>query len=356
MAIESAKLPELWHKLLKSPVLRLSLVYWAIIMVLTIGFSGIIYSSASRELDRELRHPTTAESVLFVRSFDFDNFRDNRLQDSQNRLRNDLILLNIVTLILAGGISYYAARRTIRPIQTALDAQARFASDASHELRTPLAAMRAEIEVALRDPNIKKSELQEILESNLEETNRLQELTESLLLLARQSDGPISQTEVDIKTIASKAADRLAKMASQRQINLHQQVKSAKLMGNQSALTEMIFVLLDNAVKFSPDQAVVTIKGRRQANYYQLSVTDQGPGIAADQQAHIFDRFYQADKSRSHQGFGLGLSIAAAIVKQHHGRIKVTSQPGQGASFTIDLPLLMTDDTVATAAKPTPAA
>ena len=339
------------RKLLNSPVIRLSLVYWAIIVTLTVGFSSIIYSSASNELDRELRHPAVSDNIGFVQPLNFDAFRDSRLQESQGRLQNDLILLNIVTVVLAGGISYYAARRTIRPIENALNAQARFAGDASHELRTPLAAMRAEIEVVLRDPNIKKSELREILESNLEETNRLQELTEGLLLLARQSNGTLVMTNLDIETVVDKAVARLAKAAEQKQIKLDIKVKPAKLTGNDSALTELLSVLLDNAVKFSPTNSQVTVKGRPENSIYKLSVTDHGPGIAADQQARIFDRFYQANQSRSDQGFGLGLSIATAIVKQHHGQITVHSQPNRGATFTVQLPVIMVGDTAATAAK-----
>lgn len=338
------------RKLLNSPVIKLSLVYWAIIVALTIGFSSIIYSSASGELDRELRHPTISDNVVFSPPFDFDTFRYTRLQESQARLRNDLVMLNIITLILAGGISYYAARRTIQPIENALNAQARFAGDASHELRTPLAAMRAEIEVALRDPDIKKADLREILASNLEETNRLQELTEGLLLLARQSNGALAMSNLDITAVANKAVARLSRSADQKQVKIVTKLKSAELSGNPAALTELVSVLLDNAIKFSPSNSQVKIAGKLHDGFYQLSVTDHGPGIAADQQNHIFERFYKADQSRSNQGFGLGLSIAASIAKQHHGQISVQSQPGKATTFTVLLPGLTADDTNATAA------
>lgn len=338
------------RKLLNSPVIRLSLVYWSIIVVLTIGFSSIIYSSASNELDRELRHPTITESAGFAKPINFEAFRDSRLQESQGRLRNDLILLNIVTIIFAGGISYYAARRTIQPIENALNAQSRFAGDASHELRTPLAAMRAEIEVVLRDPNVKKTELREILKSNLEETNRLQSLTEGLLLLARQSNGALTMTSLDIANIVTRAVERLAKAADQKQIKLTIKVKSATIKGNENALTELLSVLLDNAIKFSPANGQIKISGQLENSTYKISLADRGPGIAAEQQAHIFERFYQANQSRSDQGFGLGLSIAAAIVKQHHGQIAVHSRPGQGATFTVQLPLPTIGDTAATTA------
>ncbi len=200
--------------------------------------------------------------------------------------------------------------------------------------------MKSEIEVGLRDKQLSATEAKELLESNLEEVAKLEALTNGLLKLARQ-DADLPDLPVDLAVVAELAADRLAKQAEQRDVTIRRDVPSLTITGDQTSLVELVVVLIDNAIKYSPDDSTITIGGRRAGRVAQLWVRDEGQGIKGVDVPHIFDRFYRADTSRSRErvgGYGLGLSIARQIAMLHGGAIEVQSVPGQGSLFTVTLP------------------
>ncbi|MDB5166275.1 MAG: putative Histidine kinase [Candidatus Saccharibacteria bacterium] len=328
--------------MIRSAVLRLSLLYLAIIMAISIGFSCLLYSVATGELERELQHPPTSQLLNWEQLLDYDAYRMRRLSEGRDHIKSSLVLLNAFTLAAAGGLSYYAARRTFKPIGEALEAQSRFASDASHELRTPLAAMQAEIEVMLRDTDVTREELRNQLTSNLEEIAKLQRLSDSLLRLARQSEPLHTFGGVKLSDIVREATKRFDKAAKQKNVSFEIDLDdAASVRGDADALTELLSVLLDNAVKYSPEKSTVKITGHIQQHRVILTVADSGPGITAMALPHLFERFYRADSSRnkSTSGYGLGLAIAAKIVQQHGGTIKAYSDRDKGgATFTVSLP------------------
>jgi len=329
--------------MIRSAVLRLTLSYLAIIMVLSIGFSFWLYHVSSQELDHDLRRPVI-EQLTPGGYLNYDEFRTNRLTENQQHLQQNFVLLNIGALILGSLASYALAKRTLRPIEETMEAQSRFTADASHELRTPLTAMETEIEVALRDTKLSKDEAQDLLKSNLEEVIKLKALSDSLLKLARQdSHDAMNFKPVSLKKVITESTQKLEVLAKSKKINIVEQLADIKVSGDSDTLRELAIVLLDNAIKYSETGMNVQVTVKPLGQYAQLIIQDEGFGIKPADLPHIFDRFYRTDPSRSKDspgGHGLGLSIAKKIVELHSGNIVVKSTYGKGTSFTVSLPLL----------------
>lgn len=327
--------------LFTSASLKLTGWYLLILMVISLTFSAILYQLASAELRRGLRAPAgiSINGGLFMESSYAQQLRETRYREGVARLTGNLIVLNVATLVAGGGVSYFLARRTLQPIHEAMEAQGRFTSDASHELRTPLAVMQSEIEVGLRDKAATKQGYKELLESNLDEVNRLRELSDRLLQLSSERDLQLSPVALD--DVSIEAISHVVKNAQQKHIAVVNEVKPVRIEANLEALADAVTVLLDNAIKYSPNGTTVTMSSEVRGKTVLLHVTDEGPGIAEEDLPHVFDRFYRADTSRSRQhveGHGLGLSIAQRIVSQHDGQVEITSEPGKGSTFTIRLP------------------
>jgi signal transduction histidine kinase len=327
---------------LRSRTARLAASYLAIIMLMSVGFSIIFYNTSSHELQRKLPPPSIFSQADNDAQLGYEHYVDKRIVEAQRRLMVNLLLVNLMTLGAGSVVSYMLARRTLEPIERAIETQARFASDASHELRTPLAAIQTENEVALRKESLGIERARELLQSNVEEVKKLRELAEGLLRLAREDRHELVMKPVQLSEIATEAMNRVLKSAQAKHITVTDKVDNIKTLGDLPSLTQIVSVLLDNAIKYSAEGQNVTIKGWAKGKYVFLSVTDKGKGIAATDLPHIFDRFYRADSSRSSQhesGYGLGLSIAYKIIQQHGGTITVTSAPNKGSIFTIKLPL-----------------
>lgn len=340
-------IPRLQKKFEHSPVLRLTFGYTAIIMLISVMFSSIIYALTVNHFRASFPPPQRFLQVFSGRFQQYDqdvaDLFEERYQQVVVRLRISLIVLNALVLAGASVTSYFLAKRTLRPIEHALDEQRRFTADASHELRTPLAAMQAEIDVALRDRQI--TDLKPILQSNLEEIAKLEKLSSSLLQLARHEGDQtgVARKPVQLSTIAQDACGRIAKIAQIKQITVECRGLDHAVMGDAARLTDLLVILLDNAVKYSPEKSTVRLEGIIHKNESILRVVDQGAGIAPEDLPHVFKRFYRADASRSKHkanGFGLGLSIAKQIVDQHHGTIRLESEVGKGTTVTITLPLV----------------
>lgn len=333
----------------RSAVLRLTMWYTLIIMVISFFFSAIIYqiNASHFRVAFPPRQRFSQEFGIRFRPYEdvVENFFEERYQEMVERLRLSLLVLNVVVLGGAAVASYFLAKRTLRPIERALEEQRRFTADASHELRTPLAAMRAEIDVTLRDRG--KADHVTVLKSNLEEIQKLEKLSGGLLQLARNENGKGNgiREAVTIADVVEDAVNRVAPVAQKKEIVIERSGIGGSVAGDRTNLTELIVVLLDNAIKYSADKSVVRIEGSIQKKNVQLRVIDRGIGIPPDDLPHVFERFYRADASRSKHktnGFGLGLSIAKQIVDKHHGTIRLESEVGKGTTVTVTLPLVST--------------
>jgi len=218
----------------------------------------------------------------------------------------------------------------------------RFTADASHEIRTPLTAIRAETEVALRQP-LTVHEYQNLLGSILEECDRLSRLTDQLLTLAREDAGSSRAVHevVDIAGIVQEVAETLRPVAESKGLRFHSETDGpVRVSGDNLGLRQVFFNVLDNAIKYTPPGGDVRIDLSQRDGEVVMTIRDTGIGIAAEHLPHVFDRFYRVDKARSRAegGTGLGLSIARSTVAAHGGRIELTSTPSQGTTCMIQLP------------------
>ena len=326
--------------MIRSAVLKLTFAYLFIIMALSIAFSVTLYHISDGELNRGLRRP--GEPVFRETSYyNFDAFRETRLSEGRQNLKSNLVLLNIITFGAGFAASYLLARKTLEPIEEAMESQMRFTADASHELRTPLTAMQTEIEVALRDKNLTKEEAKELLESNLEEVEKLRRLSDGLLRLAQNSGQKLTQSKANVAESIELAVDHVSKQADAKKVTLSfADSINATAKGDTGAIAEVVAILLDNAIKYSDQKTTIEVTLKSPNNHVEIRVKDQGVGIAKEDIEHIFDRFYRADSSRTKHdtgGYGLGLSIAKKIVDLHDGVIRVEKTSKKGTTFLVVL-------------------
>lgn len=310
------------------------------IMALSIAFSITLYRISDAELSHGLRRP--GQPVFRETSlYNFDMFREARLNESRESLKANLVMLNIITLAAGCAASYLLARKTLEPIAEAMESQARFTADASHELRTPLTAIQTEIEVALRDKKLSEVAARELLESNLEEVVKLRTLADGLLRLAQHNGEKLTNTTADLAEAIKLAIEHNHKQANAKQIALVNNIEEdIQIKGDMASIAEVISILIDNALKYSQPKTTVTISCKPQGSTIILSVKDQGMGIGVKDLPHIFDRFYRADESRAKEdigGYGLGLSIAKKIVDLHDGTIEVAKTSNRGTTFAVTL-------------------
>lgn len=332
----------------RKTIIRLTVGYLAGIMLLSTGFSITLYKLSTRELGLFQGR----QEQLFRRGFPnmfppsgFGNFEEERLsqlQDSRTHILIQLLEFNVLILCLGGGASYLLARRTIRPIQESWESQTRFTADASHELRTPLAAMKTELEVALRDPGLDITEAKRMLTSNLEEVSKLTGLSNSLLKMAQVQGQKMEFKNFAGRSILNAAVERVKKISAHKNMELKMEISDFQLDGDADMLTESLVVLLDNAVKYGDRGTPITIKSSVSHQHAFFSVSNLGPHIDPVDVPRIFQRFYRVDKSRNKSevdGFGLGLALAKDIITTHQGTITVISQPKHPTTFVIKLPL-----------------
>jgi heavy metal sensor kinase len=228
-------------------------------------------------------------------------------------------------------------------IESAFRRVTQFTADASHELRTPVALIRATSEVALRK-NRSELEYRQALNEVHAESVRTTDLIEDLLTLARADAGKeaLDRDIVDLGSLAAEVTARAEKLAQQKGLSLVCEAPAglASVRGDRGALRRLLFILLDNAVKYTPTGGAVHVGIMQQVDGPTVEVRDSGIGIAREDLPHIFERFYRSDKSRSRDsgGAGLGLSLAKWIVDAHGGSIHVVSEPDRGSTFTVLLP------------------
>ncbi len=230
---------------------------------------------------------------------------------------------------------------TFARLEAAFAEQKNFTADASHELRTPLAVLITMAQTVLareRSP----VEYREAMQSCLKTSQQMRKLTDSLLTLARYDAGQeaIQFEAIDLADVARGSAELLQPIAAAKKIALHFALDAAPATGDAQRLGQVVTNLVANAVHYNHEGGEVRIATRAEADGVRLTVADRGPGIAAEDLPHVFERFYRADKARtrSEGRSGLGLAICKAIVDAHRGRIDVASRPGEGAEFSVWLP------------------
>jgi two-component system, OmpR family, sensor histidine kinase CiaH len=333
----------------KSARLKLTLFYLAILLAFSLTLTASFRVLFNHEYDRSNDAERLGAKQLFLRGIyapgrpydDFTNLQENQSSLTEQRLNRDLVLINLAALAIGGLLSYWFAGRTLKPIEEAHLAQARFATDASHELRTPLTNIMLENEIFLRQKHFSETEARTLIQSNLEEVQRLEGLSSNLLALTQYGHTPLRLKPVRVANIINGAVKLKQKDADEREVRLQIDASPAQVIGHQDSLEQLLAILLDNAIKYGPQKGTVVIGGKPEDNYYLLWVRDEGKGIDQADLPHVFERLYRGDKARSSKvgGYGLGLSLGAVIAKANSAGLRAQNVPGGGACFIIRLPL-----------------
>jgi len=216
----------------------------------------------------------------------------------------------------------------------------RFVADASHELRTPLSAVRAYAELYDRGAAGRPDDLERSMRGISRESERMSLLVDDLLLLARLDDGrPLERSPVRLDEVVGEAVETAQTVDPDRPLDLH--TEPATVLGDRDRLRQIVDNLLANVRAHTPPGTPASVSVAHRNGSAEITVTDQGPGLDAENLEHVFERFYRADSSRARAsgGVGLGLSIVAAVAEAHGGTVSASSTPGSGTTVAIALPL-----------------
>jgi len=299
---------------------------------------------------------------------------------------NNLLLIFVLALALAAGVGYWLAGVALQPINEAtatalaitrtgnlkrrvpirtqstdeigslistfnemldrlenlFEKQRRFTGDISHELRSPLTTILGNLSLLRRAKHLPEEEQREMLDEMYSEAERMHRLISDLLLLSQADSGlSINRAPVELDTLLLEAY-RLARRRAGDRLDIRlTHEDQAVVMGDADRLRQVLDNLINNAIRYTPEGGRIDLSLHCKGNEAVITVADTGQGIAPEDLAHIFDRFYRADKARTRAagGTGLGLSIVKWIVDAHNGRIEVESTVGEGSAFHIHLPV-----------------
>ena len=227
-------------------------------------------------------------------------------------------------------------------VRVVLDRQRQLLADTSHELRNPLTVIRTNLDLLRRD--LDPATREEVVAETDDEAERMSRLVADLLFLSREEAGAVEDRPVRLDAVALDTVERFRQLAPEHEIVLDAP-EALTVRGDDDRLHQLLTNLLENAVRFTPAGGRVTVRARRDGRQAALVVEDTGVGISREHLQRIFDRFYRVDPARSRAtgGTGLGLAIVRRIAESHGGGVRVESEPGAGARFTITLPLATAD-------------
>jgi len=266
----------------------------------------------------------------------------NKLIDAVNHISADELTTRVsVTTQDEVGQLASAFNTFLTRLENAFSSLKRFTADASHELRTPLTSMRAQGEVALSRPR-EKHEYRNTIGSMLEDIERLEHLTDSLLQFARSDAGilKINLSRTNLSSLLFRWLDHLAPLSEEKSISINSDIDKAVEISIDEVIFERIIVnLVENAIHFTPANGNIDIRLLRQGNNVLFKVCDSGPGIPDEAKHCVFERFVRLDATRhAARGAGLGLAIVKWAVDVHDGTIVVTDNQPKGSCFTVKLP------------------
>ena len=232
-----------------------------------------------------------------------------------------------------------AFNRLLARAQVANERQRQFVADASHELRTPVTALQGHARIVARAAE--RGDLERARESAqivVDTGTRMANTMAELLTLADVDEGMRTMAPVQLDRVAAEACDELEAAYPGR--GIHATLENVVVTGDASRLGELVRILLDNALKYSPAAAPVELTVRRSCGDALLEVADHGAGVTAEDREHAFERFYRGAAARGTDGSGLGLAIAAAVAERHGGEVRLADAPGGGTVATVQLPLV----------------
>jgi two-component system sensor histidine kinase CiaH len=319
----------LWYVLISYGLL--ALFTWAVLSAESKAFAQVI----------DLVHS-------HVRGMVFNVYLQQQIEDFESHFAQWLLLFDVIILIVATAASYFLSGRTLAPIERAMRDQQRFVGDVSHELRTPLASMSMELEAFNRTGKT-KLQTESLLASLHEEIKRMSGLVAGLLKIVRlEADHKEAgvRAVIDWTTLISASICLVQSQAVDHKLEIHSNLASeGEVWGNADELKQVMLILLDNAIKYTPAGGWIDVSTRLVGKKCELTVFNSGQGISEVDLIHVFDRFYRGANARD-EGNGLGLAIARSIIEAHGGSIAVASQTGVGVTFRVRLarlPIVKTD-------------
>lgn len=307
-------------------------------MLVSVSFSLVVYRLMTFEYERFLRMQRNRLEFRFGPPTILVD--PEIINEAHQRLIWILISINGGVMLLSGVGGWILSGRTLKPIQRAMDDQKRFISDASHELKTPIASLKTAQEVALRDTKATKEDYRQVVTQNLDDLNRLERLTLSLLELSKDNNS--NKRNFNLPQLLKES---ISKFHAQAKINKQkielEFAKELHVFSDPDLISQIVTILVDNALKYSPKGKTVRVISYIEKSSLCIKVVDQGFGIDSSLHQKIFDRFYRADESRNQHtpGFGLGLSIAQKLTKKLQGQLSLQSEVGEGSVFTLTIPL-----------------
>lgn len=260
------------------------------------------------------------------------------------RLERALFLVDGLMIIAILGFGYYFAGQTLGPIEKMYKRQKKFVADVAHELRTPLSVIKAGAETVLLSTATNEA-YKKLIGESLEEIDYMSNMVNDLLFLANNDDNKrLVFNRVDLLKLVDKQVEFIKSYANKKGITLVQNCQNGYyIQGNEAYLKRLLTNLLQNAIDYNKPGGTVTVSLQNNNQEIELTVVDTGIGILKDDMPHIFDRFYKADRARTHRsdGTGLGLSIAKEIVQLHHGHITVKSYSDKGTAVRVVFPSIV---------------
>lgn len=317
-------------KLFASATLKLAGWYLLILMTVSLLFSVIVFQVARSEVETRIFQIMEARDLPFQYLMPDFVTPTEQLSKATTNLMVSLVYINLIVLLTGGAAAYWLAKHTLKPIEQAHQSQSRFVANASHQLRTPLSIMKAETELELNNKKSSIKSLKSTLSSNLEEINHLSKLSAMLLDLSQnQSTLEPSTDNIDIdKLIRDAVASH--KIKNRASISV---ATGLQTISHETALREIVNVLIDNAIKHSSPKSAIGISATSQKNNILIEISNTGT-ISKKQLPHIFERFYKASDSK---GYGLGLSVAKQLADSLGGHLEATSRAGE-TQFKLTLP------------------
>lgn len=259
--------------------------------------------------------------------------------------KRSLFITLLIFWALAIAIAYVLSRLSMRPILISWKKQREFSADAAHELRTPITVIQNQMEYLLTKPKKRILDEASSISTTLDEVGQMQTLIKRLLMLSR-GDANIIQIQrqsVDLKEWSRRIFNIYQPLAESRHKTLRSDVLvSGEVAFDPDLMRQALVIILDNALKYTPEGGVIEVLIKKQHGKLIISVSDTGTGISDKDKAQIFERFYRVDQSRNSKtgGNGLGLAIAKFIVQQHHGKIDVRDNHPRGTIFQMMIPIL----------------
>ncbi|MFV0635842.1 sensor histidine kinase [Mitsuokella sp.] len=254
-----------------------------------------------------------------------------------------LAFLGAVALLIAMVVGHILSGKAMIPLKQAYEKQRQFAADASHELRTPLAVVMASADLLQNDPSIQSPFLKQVIEDVRDEVKKMTKLVSDLLVVARSDNKALKlkPQKFNLSSLIEQTARLMQPLADQKKIDLQAaRLPKVEIQADEQKIRQLVLILVDNAVKYTPEGGKVRVRYENtEKGKVRFAVSDTGIGIAKEDQARVFDRFYRVDKARSREmgGNGLGLAIAQEIVHLHKGRIWIQSELGKGTTFFVEL-------------------